>query len=65
MGAHHGRERRATPICFLMWRQHAEKHKLQPTLFAEMPASKLHRSRRPRHQSHAAAPPNNMMHQIW
>jgi hypothetical protein len=51
-------------ICFPMLRQHIKKLKLRPTLFAEMPALKPRSSRRPRLRCHAAAPPNNMMHQI-
>jgi hypothetical protein len=47
-----------------MLRQHIKKLELQPTLFAEMLALKPRSSRRPRHRSHAATPPNNRMHQI-
>jgi hypothetical protein len=51
-------------ICFPMLRHHIEKLELQPALFAEMPVLMSRSSRRPRHQSYAAAPPNCRMHQI-
>jgi hypothetical protein len=51
-------------ICFPMLRHHIEKLELQPALFAEMPALMPRNRRRPRHRSHAAAPPNSRIHQI-
>jgi hypothetical protein len=51
-------------ICFPMLRHHIEKLELQPALFAEMPALMSRSRRRPRHRSHAAAPPNSRIHQI-
>jgi hypothetical protein len=60
--AHHGREQRSAAICFPMLRHHIEKLELQPALFAEIPALMSLSNRRPRHRSHAAAPPNCRKH---